>query len=119
MYPAGFAYPCQTLAAAAAAGASGGAVGGVVTVAVDCCYGPCKISLLVVKNSKKKREKIMHRGLETSASQVLHSHPKSNDRRHSMLVIFAVLQCLVDFGGGTEEDKGRKADNKHKINIAM
>ena len=72
MYPAGFAYPCQTLAAAAAAaGASGGAVGGVVTVDVDCCYGPCKISLLVVKNSKKKREKIMHRGLETSASQVL------------------------------------------------
>ena len=67
----------SAIAVAAAVGASGGAVGGAVTVAVDCCYGPCKISLLVIKiSNEKKRERIMHRGLETSASRVLHSHPR-------------------------------------------
>ena len=54
---------------AVAAAAVGG--GGAVTGAVDRRYGPCKISLPVIKISKKKKKKVnkkTHRGLETSAS---------------------------------------------------
>ena len=63
-------------AVSAVAAAVGG--GGAVTGAVDCCYGPGKISLPVIKISKKKKRqyKKTHRGLETSVSRVLHFYPR-------------------------------------------
>ena len=48
---------CWLVVAAAATIATGAcAVAGTVTVAVDCCYGPCKSSLPVIKISKKNKE---------------------------------------------------------------
>ena len=52
--------------------------GGAVTVAGDCCYGPCKSSVPVMKISKriKEREKKNAPGTrDADASRALHSHP--------------------------------------------
>ena len=55
-----------------------GGCGGAVTVAGDCCYGPCKSSVPVMKISKRIKKRIKKNAPGTrdaSASRALHSHP--------------------------------------------
>ena len=78
----------------------------------------CKISLPVIKFSKKKKRKYKKKSTEDSRHLRLESSipiPESSSDRHlSVLVILAVLQCLVKVGGGREEYEGSKADNEWK-----
>ena len=101
---------------AVAAAAVGG--GGAVTGAVDRRYGPCKISLPVIKISKKKKKKVKKKRTEDLRHLRLESSipiPRSgSDRRPSVLVILAVLWCMVELGGGRRKKEGSRAAMKGK-----